>query len=60
MSERRYHVFAVYDTLKVEVCLSRPEEPLTHQEAVTFRSNMLDLSYRRLELRETIEISLED
>lgn len=55
MSERRYHVFAVYDTLGVEVCLSRPDEPLTHQEAVTFRSNMLDLSYRRLELREAVE-----
>jgi len=47
---RRYQVWAV--TKDKEVCMSRPNEPMTHQEAVTFKSKMMQRPGRRLELRE--------
>ena len=54
MNDRLYQVWYVYDDGR-EGCMSRPDEPMTHQLALNFRKGcMQDIPGRRLELREIV------
>jgi hypothetical protein len=50
--DRRYHVVVINERTGEKQIVSRPEEPLTHAEGVTFLSKMSDYPWRRKQLEE--------
>lgn len=54
LTDRRYHVVAVNERTGEKHVVSRPDEPLTHAEGVTFMSKMSSYAGRRIQLEEVV------